>query len=434
METLKRLLAERQDRMDFIAGILEGVEKANRDMVDAEKENLRAAQDRVKQLDAQIKPLQDWEELRSAHSNVAGQISQTRMPADRGNSTGNHTSLGVKDRDAQPYESAGHFVVDYLRAMGQRTQQGDIAPDADAAQRTQMALGRSFTPEERAVAHQTTADTPGLLPKPIIGTILDDLDGDRPLVSAVGALPLTVVQGKTFSRPYVTQHTQVAEQTAEKQELVSRKLKVEMLDFNKRTFGGTLNISRQEIDWTQPSAWNLIISDLQTVYGEVTEDWAATQLVDGLTQNIAITKANGSKFDSWTDALYDAAVMSATANGTKRASARRLPDVIFTSIDMWGNLGKMLTKLGKDKDNAGSSAPTVFAGEILDVQRIVVPGLPAGSFVIGKKKMFEFYEERIGLLSAVEPSVLGIEVAYGGYVAAGHLDKTAFTTVTVATA
>lgn len=430
--TLKRLLDQRQDKVDFISQLLENVEKENRDMVQAEKDNLRAAQDRVKELDAQIKPLQEWEETRAAHQDVAGQVNQTRMPAPRGSGNG-HTPLGVQDREVK-YDSAGEFIVDYLRGIGQRTHQGDLAPDPEAASRVQRALGRSFSPEERAVAHQTTTDTPGLLPKQIIGEILNDLDGARPLVAAVGAKPLTVVQGKTFSRPYISQHTNAAEQTAEKQELVSRKLKVDALDFNKRTFGGTLNISRQEIDWTQPAAWNIIVNDLQMVYGEVTEDWAATQLVDGLTQTVEITKANGAKFDAWTDALYDAAVMAATANGTKRASAGRLPNVIFTSIDMWGSLGKMITKLGKDQEKNGTNSATAFAGDILDIERIVLPGLPAGSFVIGRKNMFEFYEERIGLLSAVEPSVLGIEVAYGGYVAAGHLDKTAFTTVTVATA
>ena len=65
---------------------------------------------------------------------------------------------------------------------------------------------------------------------------------------------------------------------------------------------------------------------------------------------------------------------------------------------------------------------------------MVVPGLPAGSFVVGRTNLFEFYEERIGLLSAVEPKVLGIEIAYGGYAAAGFLDATAFTKVTVGSA
>lgn len=426
---LIRLLAQREEQVNFIQNVLDQVEEGQRDMVDAERNNMDAAKERIKQLDAQIKPLQEWEVTRAAHQDVSDQVTRTQMPGNRGGN--GPTPLGVTERSGHKYESAGHFVVDYLRAMGQRTQGGDIAPDADAAQRTQSALGRSFTPEERAVAHQTTVDTPGLLPKPIIGEILNDLDGARPLVAAVGAKPLTVVQGKTFSRPYVTQHTNVAEQTAEKSELVSRQLKVDMLDFNKRTFGGTLNISRQEIDWTQPSAWNLIINDLQMVYGEVTEDWAAGQLVAGLTQNIEIPALSAEDFDAWTDALYDAAVMSATANGTKRASARRLPDTIFTSIDMWGELGKMITKLGADFEKNGKASPSVFSGSVLDTERIVLPGLPAGSFVIGRKSMFEFYEERIGLLSAVEPSVLGIEVAYGGYVAAGHLDKTAFTTVTI---
>jgi hypothetical protein len=44
--------------------------------------------------------------------------------------------------------------------------------------------------------------------------------------------------------------------------------------------------------------------------------------------------------------------------------------------------------------------------------------------------MYEFYEEVIGLLSAVEPSLLGVEVAYGGYVAFSPLNPLAFAKVT----
>lgn len=424
---LKRLLAQRQEQIDFIQHLLEQVESESRDLVDAERSNIDAAKQRIEQLDAQIKPLEEFDAVRSAHQTTANTFEPTAKPGPG--------RLTVQDR-ATKYNSPGEFVVDYLKARGQRVQGGgEIAPDHDAMQRVQSALGRSLTGEERAIAHQTTADTPGLLPENIIGEILQDLDESRPLVQAVGAKPLGTVQGKKFSRPYISQHAEVGEQSAEKAELPSRVVKIDSIDFEKKTFGGALNVSRQEIDWTSPSAWNAIISDLQLVYGVDTEDWAAQQFAAGVTQSINITAANSTKLEFWIKALYDAAVMAATANGTKRASALRLPNVIFTSIDQWGALGAMLSAAKVNSVNsAGKAAPDVFSGDILDIKRVVVPGLPNGTFIIGRTNLFEFYEERIGLLSAVEPKVLGVEVAYGGYVAAGFLDKTAFTKVTVGTA
>ncbi|MGM2755217.1 hypothetical protein ACS2QP_28185, partial [Bacillus cereus group sp. Bce019] len=82
---------------------------------------------------------------------------------------------------------------------------------------------------------------------------------------------------------------------------------------------------------------------------------------------------------------------------------------------------------------AGASSPTAFDGDILDIKRVMAPGLPAGTMIIGRSSQAEAYEERIGLLQAVEPSILGVEVAYGGYFAFGVLDATAFAKVEVAT-
>lgn len=429
-EVLKRLLAQRQEQIDFIQNLLEQVETANRDLVDAERANIDAARERIEELDEQIGPLQQFAERASAHQESAAQIQPTR-PATTNGGEGRQ-SLGVQTRETK-YDSPGAFVVDYLKARGQRVQGGqEISPDHDARQRVEASLGRSLTMEERAIAHQTTENTPGLLPVSIVGEILQDLDAARPLVSSVGAKPLGSIPGKKFRRPKITQHTQVGEQSAEKAELPSRQLVIGDVEFDKRTFGGALNISRQDIDWTSPSAWNAIISDLQLVYGAETEDWAAEQMADGVSQTVTIPAGSGENMKAWIKALYEAATMAATANETKRASALRLPDTIWTSIDMWGSLGAMLSSEKMASFNPpGRAKPNVFAGDILEIERVVVPGLPTGTFIIGRKSLFEFYEERIGLLSAVEPKVLGIEVAYGGYVAAGHMDATAFAKVTV---
>lgn len=425
---LKRLLAQRQEQIDFISHLLEQVEADGRDLVDAERSNVDAARERLQQLDRQIEPLEAFEATRAAHQETTSNVTPTQPRRD-----GGPTPLGASTRQHK-YGTAGEFVVDYLRARGQSVQGGqELAPDPDAMQRVQSALGRSLSVEER-IAHQTTTDTPGLLPEPIIGEILNDLDGARPLVASVGAKPLGTVQGKKFSRPYISQHAQVGEQTAEKQELPSRVVKIDSIDFDKRTFGGALNISRQEIDWTSPSAWNAIINDLQMVYGVDTEDWAATQLATGVTQTVTIPAAGATDLKAWIKALYEAATMAATADGTKRANSLRLPNTIWTSIDQWGALGAMLSAAKVNSVNpAGKAAPNVFAGDILDIERVVVPGLPAGTFIIGNSALFEFYEERIGLLSAIEPKVLGVEVAYGGYAAAGFLDAGAFAKVTVGT-
>jgi hypothetical protein len=50
--------------------------------------------------------------------------------------------------------------------------------------------------------------------------------------------------------------------------------------------------------------------------------------------------------------------------------------------------------------------------------------------MVGRTDRYEAYEERLGFLSAVEPKLLGVELAYGGYFAANVLDVDAFAELT----
>lgn len=101
---------------------------------------------------------------------------------------------------------------------------------------------------------------------------------------------------------------------------------------------------------------------------------------------------------------------------------------------MWRDLGSMLTKAAiadQSARSAGQAEPTGFAGSLLDVPRIMLPGLASGTVVVGRRDRFEYYEQRIGLLSALVPKVFGMEIAYGGYYAFGFLDATAFAKIKV---
>lgn len=424
---LDRLREQREEQTTFIEHLLGQVAEQKRDLVDAERANLESARERVAQIDAQIKPLEEWENIRGAHTASTARFTPTHVEdddTDEGETRSVRRGAGARIK-TQPrtheYRTAGEFLVDKLRAVGNpdAAGKGYLAPDPEAAQRM------AAYAETRALVHQTTADTPGLLPENITGDIYNDLDPSRPLIASIGAKAGGMSPGKKFYRPVVTQHTQVGRQTAEKAELPSRQLKIDNVEFNKDTFGGALNVSRQDIDWTSPSAWDAIIKDLMDQYGVFTEDFAAGEFDTLVTAEVELITDD---LDGWIAAIYEAAAHAMTKNKTVRASALRMPNHVWTSVDMWGKFGVMLAKWRAQGDGsgAGTSAANSFNGSILEFSRTMVPGLPDGTVIIGRKNAVEYYEERIGLLQAVQPSVLGIEVAYGGYGAFGTLDASAF--------
>lgn len=430
---LDRLREERAKHVEYIQTLLGRVDEDQRDLVDAETASLTSTRERIAQIDAQIEPLEEFEATRAAHAETVAQVQPTQR-AQQGR-------LAVRPREVK-YESAGHFIVDKIRSQTHYGRNGEeYQADTDALQRVHAALaGGNPVAQTRAEGdvaagvHQTTADTPGLLPVTIQGEIMNDLDGMRPFLQTIGIRPMGGIPGKKFARPYVSQHTKVAKQAAEKAELASQELKVDSVEFNKETVGGWLNISRQDIDWTSPSAWNLIISDLSAVYVEETDNLTADVFEAGVTQaTTQIATANVYDVATWVKALYSAAAKVATKNSTVTATSRRLPDTIFTSMDMWEVVGAVIdiaaiTQPGK---SVGQANPQSFLGSVLNFPRVMVPGLPAGTVIVGRKSAFEFYEERIGLLSAIVPRVFGVEVAYGGYMAAGFMDATKFCKVLV---
>ena len=85
---------------------------------------------------------------------------------------------------------------------------------------------------------------------------------------------------------------------------------------------------------------------------------------------------------------------------------------------------------GNGGNGGGDSSVNSFAGNLLQVPRIVVPSFAAGTLIIGVKSRTEVYEDRIGFLTAVQPRVLGVELAYGGYMASGTLKPAAFAKIT----
>jgi hypothetical protein len=402
--------AERAEQISTMDSILGQVE--NRDLSEAERGLLESARKRIGLLDEQIDPLEEYEQLRSTHDSTVAALPHPTVEA-----AGRRADLSG---DRVQYRTAGAFLVDYLRAHG-IMERG--VPDDQAAARLAYAQR----------ADQTTGDTPGILPQPIVGQVVSLVDANRPLITSLGgAKALGGIPGTQFSRPKVTVHTQSGKQTAEKTALPSRKMTIAPLTFTKETHGGYVDISRQDIDWTSPAAWDILVRDLAQQYAIETETAVAAAFA---------TAALGTKppalpatpvLGDWTHALYTAAMHAYSAG-------QRMPDRMWCSLDVWAALGSLVdtarvvlppdAKVGGDSTDGfdiGGSSLADFRGDILGLPRIVVPLLPAKTCIVGNSTLYEPYEEVLGLLSVIEPSILGVQVAYGGYIAYGSLSTAAF--------
>ena len=219
---LARYVAEIEDRQQFIDGIVEAA--GGRDLTDDQLELVSETRNRIAKVNELMGPL---EEARRISGDSAERIRQLAVYMNQQPNT---------PREVE-YRSAGEYICELWRArLG-----------------TQEAQDR-LEIYHRAASHQTTADNAGLIPTPILGPVVDFIDSNRALVTQLGPRQLP---GQTWSRPLVTQHTSVAVQSAEKAELVSQKMTITKLTGTAATYGGYVNVSRQDVDFTTPGIMDL---------------------------------------------------------------------------------------------------------------------------------------------------------------------------------
>jgi HK97 family phage prohead protease len=274
---------------------------------------------------------------------------------------------------------------------------------------------------QAAAGDVLTTDTPGLLPVPVLGPLVQDLNFLRPVVDAVGARAYPDSgQSKTFIRPTITTHTSVASQS----ELASASATTMVIASNsisKTTLAGQVTLSVQDIDFTSPAAMQLILNDLMGEYMIASDNLAADNL---------LTAANSSGVWDGTLAdllksVYDSAVdISSNRNWT--------PTHMFVSPDVWGQLGQLADSTGRPvfpfigagltgQNALGGGQASSWNGNPLGLQLVVDSNFASKTMIItrvgqGAGDAYEFYESIRGLMSVEQPSVLGRNMSFHGYV------------------
>jgi len=386
---IQRLQGELEERNAFVQGLIAGAQDTERDLSDSEQVQLSEARARIAKVNEQLDTL-------SSTAEIAAQVYERTKDLDLAVSRARKGQTGAVE-----YRSAGAYLLDqYSASIG----------DREAQNRLEV--------YNRAAAHQKTSDNLGLIPDPIVGDVVNFIDGSRPIVSLLGPRPMP---SATWHRPKVTQHTSVAVQGSagaaadEKSELVSQKMTITRLDGNAKTYGGYVNVSRQNIDFSSPATLDAIINDLAAQYAIQTEAALGASLVASAnTIEVAGTGAAAFTSTNLGAALWTAAANIYTATkGQGRVFAAVPPDQL-------GNWGAAFVPVNPQNAqstgfNAGDFSQGVV-GYVSGIPIIVSSGITAGTVgIVASTAAVEVYEQRVGMLQVAEPSVLGVQVAYAGY-------------------
>ncbi|WP_094359919.1 phage major capsid protein [Mycobacterium marinum] len=383
---IRRLETEFREKENFANAIIERAQKDVRDLTDDDRSLIKEARGRMSEIKGQIDDLEDVARVAFETQNRMTEVDQAFSDHRR------RATVGEVE-----YRSAGAWMLDIYQAhLGDRGANERLAVF------------------NRTAAHQKTSDNLGIVPDPIVGDVINFIDTNRPIVAALGTQPL--VYG-TWHRPLVTQHTSVGAQGSagaaadEKSELVSQKMTITRKTGNAKTYGGYVNISRQDIDFSQPSILDNVVMDLSGQYAIDTEAAVGTALA-------AASDATPVSYDAASQTSVATAVWSAAsaAYTATRGKGRLLlavaPDVLATFGPLFAPYGPF------NQQGTGFSAGQFGQGPVGTISGVPVlmsAGLGSGEAFLFSSAALELYEQKVGALQVVEPSVAGLQVAYIGY-------------------
>jgi len=280
----------------------------------------------------------------------------------------------------------------------------------------------------------TTADTPGILPTPIVSPVYDSLNPIRPFVTAIGARAMPA-GGATFRRPVITVRPVATQQpTGQLNTLDPSTVTVANNNVSKLTFGTYVTLSEQDIDWSDPDSLAIVLNQLAIAYGQATDNYAVDTMVSGVSQTETIVDLSSAA--DWISAIYGAAYQISN-------SSNYLPTHFFCAPITWAKLGMIVddanrplfpsvapyNAFGVQTANSWNGNPL---GLSLVVDKNMAGSTGAGGLngvvghAAGPAAGFEFYEQQKGAISVDVPATLGRTIAFRGYAAAFMADATKF--------
>lgn len=393
---LERLRSEFDEITDSIDSVLERAADAGRDLTDEENAQIEREDLRRDQLQ---KAIDTQAALLDRSAKVSARLDGMRMPAPR-----HRVETGAPQEPgfdlAREIPSAGAWASMMNRVW--------VRKDPAA-----VAL------LERATAHQTTADNPGLIPYPLVGPLVDRMRNTRPFIQSLG--DPNPAPAPKFDRPVVTQDVAVDEQANEKDLTASQKMIVDTKAVTLKTWAGHVNLSRQDIRWSSPSLIDLIYQSFVRMYARRSDRASATSFAAAVTQTDTLATLDVGAID---DVIGDA--------GTTIGGAY---DDMGELNHAWmsRDVAKKFAKLRDSFDKKLYNIPLVngTSGDIDGLPVSISGRLPAGTFILGDDTLVEYWEDMEGFLTVAEPDVLGQMVGYAGYGSVCVVDATGFVKVTV---
>ena len=395
---LEKLVSEREACLTRVSAVTDAAAESDRDLSDQDSEVINRARERIAKLDSQI-------DLLSFDSAIS----------DRAADALRRNNVAVPRDPQTQYRSAGAALWDMLHLDSGGSE------GKEARQRFDREMNRAA--QHMGVDAANTVPVAGglgaLVVRPVVGPVIDPTPAGRPFLNLLGVQPLDSPMG--FSRPRISdpnidqapdvQGAGTANVGKEKSELVSRAFDIKLDPVETQTVGEYLNVS-EKLRALPIGAWNIILARFAKRRSRKTEKYGLAEVRESTT---TVDLAADGDADAVYDAIWDAALQVFLKTG-------ELPQWIAAGPTGWVRLGKLKDAAGRplfptlsagaSVNSMGRMDATTFANQgPAGLPLAVTYAITDGAFILGNDASLEVYEYSYPMLEAVEPSVMGRQVA-----------------------
>jgi HK97 family phage major capsid protein len=375
---VKRFLDERDQKVTLIETLAATAEDEGRDLYSTDLETISNARARIVELDSQI-------------DKVGGDLQM----ADAVKSRIRSLDPSIVTRDFQ-YRSAGEYMYDLLHRSEDETCNARFQK---FHRRAAEHLGL-----DKANTIPVAGGFNGLVVAGTSGAVLDPSPSGSPLFSALGAIP---APGSQFTRPRIVDPnfaTGVAAQGQEKAELVSKTWDIVSEVLTLKAYGGYINVSEWLLEQISGSL-DMVVSHMNRRLENLRETATVTELA----KTSAVVAAADGSAAAITAALGEAAALLFNNTG-------QLPQWIAMGPNGYGALIGLSDLAGRPMFPPVAPSNALGTGGLTEFgsgtpRWVVTQGITDTSLYMGNRYGLEVYERRMPVFSAVEPAVLGRQIA-----------------------
>lgn len=379
------LTKERDSKVTLVAQYSEAAADEGRDLTEQEMSTITKCRERVSAIDAQLMVLAD----------------DLAMPDDL---VARLRTINPTSAPPLKHRSAGEVLYDVLH-LG----------EDDSRQRWNGAKKRAAEHMGLDAANTVpvAGDLGGLTINPVVGPVIDPYPMGMPLANAIGLVPAP--NALHFMRPTINDPdfgTGVglqggASPTIDKSELPSKKFDVTASPVALDTVGGYLNISQQLIS-LQAGSLDLILGHMNRRLA----NYVDVAVANAVTSTGATPIATPTDAASLQQAIWDAvAAYYAATNSLPTWIAMGPLGAAFIG-GMTDAAGRPLFPyLGAANALGTADASLLALSTVAGLRPIMTPAITDTKLYIGGADGVEGYLYRFPVLEAVEPSVLGRQVA-----------------------